>query len=70
MSRLTSLATAVANITKPVTKNNFGPSTAKPNASLVFARILQTEITGHRNDLVNELIRVGGGAALAYLWKS
>ena len=23
----TSLATAVANITKPVTKNNFGPST-------------------------------------------
>ena len=24
----TSLATAVANITKPVTKNNFGPSTS------------------------------------------
>ena len=26
-SRQTSLATAVTNITKPVTKNNFGPST-------------------------------------------
>ena len=26
----TSLATAVANITKPVTKNNFGPSTLLP----------------------------------------
>ena len=25
-SRHTSLATAVTNITKPVTKNNFGPS--------------------------------------------
>ena len=28
-SKQTSLATAVANITKPVTKNNFGPSAQK-----------------------------------------
>ena len=26
----TSLATAIANITKPVTKNNFGPSSCVP----------------------------------------
>ena len=31
-SKQTSLATAVTNITKPVTKNNFGPSILAPNA--------------------------------------